>query len=213
MPRPSMNNQSGDLQRQLEQFTHNLRKVNSEFGKSTAKGASSGGGLAGQLLKAAGVSAAGGLLAAGIEGALVRGTGTGAFRNAVYGGLSNAPVVGGLFGDISQPMQNTQDRVAAITGRIAAAGGTVDPALRRRLANVFGEQEIRERDERKQVRGLFESDQQFERFRQGTTVGNAQDALGEVLFKLNDGIDKLTTAVTFMVQFFKGGSGLRGFFR
>ncbi len=72
-----------------------------------------------------------------------------AIGKGVVDALAQAPFVGSLFKDVTEPKDNALARTLAITGAISRAGGKVDSDMRQRLFDRFFAQEIRATRERR----------------------------------------------------------------
>jgi hypothetical protein len=112
----------------------------------------------------------------------VGGSFSGSVTSAALEAGSRIPIIGSIFGDITQPLKAAQGRVTSITGMVARAGGQVSDEFRRDLAIKFTKEEKRARDEAKKVSALFKDDPTLKGIAmQDTTLGAGLDALASAL--------------------------------
>ncbi len=101
--------------------------------------------------------------------------------NAALSAGSQIPVIGSLFGDVSNTLDKAGQRTLGITGLIARAGGKVDPRFREQLFNRFLGEENRAREESKEIDKLKSSNKALGQALTDTKLGELIDALAELV--------------------------------
>lgn len=96
------------------------------------------------------------------------------------------PILGSVFGDVTQPLNAAAGRTLGITAMIAKAGGEVTPELRSSLFALNLQQEARAHAEAKAVDVLASSREVVGEALKGTDLGRMIDAM----IKLEDTISK-----------------------
>lgn len=97
--------------------------------------------------------------------------------NAALSAGSQIPVIGSLFGDVSNTLDSAGKRTLGITGLIARAGGKIDPKFREQIFQRFLGEENRARAEAKEVDKLKSSSKARGQALQDTKLGELIDTL------------------------------------